>query len=501
MTNRTTLAILVLIIFSTLLSCQSVKKTMDPARKFSAEAIRKDYNVLRSLLEKYHPALYWYTPKDSMDYYFDRYYHAIDDSMTRQQFGFRILAPLTTRIRCGHTSFNYPKSYNRLQQKRLSSSFPLYLKIWPDTMVVIKNLNSRDSVLTRGTIINRVNYRDVNQLTDTLFQFMPADGYAENINYIRLSAALPYYYQNILGLSDRYEIEYTDSSGELLTTVVPVFNPETDSTAKAVLQKMKDERHATLARKRKRDELRTFVIDSSGLYALMTINGFGEKGHLPSFYRKRFRQLRKLKIPNLVIDIRTNGGGKVNNYTALTRYIIDSSFKVSDTVTAMRNRLGRDKRYFSSGWILSPILFFTTSKKEDNQYHFRYWEKHVIQPRRRNHYNGQVYILINGPTFSASTLFAQTVKGQHNVLLVGEEAGGGAYGNSGMLIPDVILPETKMRVRLPLFRLIQFRHPETKGRGVVPDIYVPPTVENVKKNIDGKMEAVIEMINRSSSNR
>ncbi|MBW7892695.1 MAG: hypothetical protein H3C48_17050, partial [Chitinophagaceae bacterium] len=308
-----------------------MKKTMDPARKFSAEAIRKDYNVLRSLLEKYHPALYWYTPKDSMDYYFDRYYHAIDDSMTRQQFGFRILAPLTTRIRCGHTSFNYPKSYNRLQQKRLSSSFPLYLKIWPDTMVVIKNLNSRDSVLTRGTIINRVNYRDVNQLTDTLFQFMPADGYAENINYIRLSAALPYYYQNILGLSDRYEIEYTDSSGELLTTEVPVFNPETDSTAKAVLQKMKDERHATLARKRKRDELRTFVIDSSGLYALMTINGFGEKGHLPSFYRKRFRQLRKLKIPNLVIDIRTNGGGKVNNYTALKRYIIDSSFKVIDT--------------------------------------------------------------------------------------------------------------------------------------------------------------------------
>lgn len=500
MTNRITLAILVWMIFSTLLSCQSVKKTMDPARKFSAEAIRKDYGVLRNLLERYHPALYWYTSKDSMDYYFDRYYHAIDDSMTRQQFGFKILAPLTTHVRCGHTSFNYPKSYNRLQQKHLLPSFPLYMKIWPDTMVLVRNLNSRDSVLTRGTIISRVNHWDINQLSDTLFQFMPTDGYSENINYIRLSAAFPYYYQNILGSSDQYEIEYVDSLGGTSTTTVPIFNPESDSTAKAVVQKTARERHGGMKGK-KREELRTFEIDSSRSYALMTVNGFGEKGRLPAFFRKSFRQLRKLEIPNLVVDIRTNGGGKVNNYTALTRYIIDSSFKVADTVTAVHNGLGKNKRYFHSGWLFSPILFFTTSKREDGLYHFRYWEKHVIKPRKRNHFGGQVYVLINGPTFSASTLFAQTVKGQRNVLLVGEEAGGGAYGNSGMLIPDVILPETKMRVRLPLFRLIQFRHPEMKGRGVMPDIYVPPTVENVRKNIDGKMEAVIDMINRSTSDK
>lgn len=491
---------MVWVIFSTLLSCQSVKKTMDPARKFSAETIRKDYNVLRHLLERYHPALYWYTPKDSMDYYFDRYYHAIDDSMTRQQFGFKILAPLTTHIRCGHTSFNYPKSYNRLQRTHLLPSFPLYMKIWPDTMVLVKNLNSRDSVLKPGMIISRVNHLNVKQLTDTLFQFMPADGYSENINYIRLSAAFPYYYQNILGSSELYEIEYVDSLGGMSTTVVPIFNPESDSAAKAVVQKLRQGKYGGM-KKKSREELRTFEIDSSRLYALMTVNSFGEKGRLPAFFRKSFRRLRKSQIPNLVVDIRTNGGGKVNNYTALTRYIIDSSFKVADTVTAVHNGLGKDKRYFHSGWLFSPVLFFTTSKKEDGLYHFRYWEKHVIKPRKRNHYNGQVYVLINGPTFSASALFAQTVKGQRNVMLVGEEAGGGAYGNSGMLIPDVILPETKMRVRLPLFRLIQFRHPEMKGRGVMPDMYVPPTVENIRKNVDGKMRAVIDMINHSSSDK
>lgn len=38
--------------------------------------------------------------------------------------------------------------------------------------------------------------------------------------------------------------------------------------------------------------------------------------------------------------------------------------------------------------------------------------------------------------------------------MIGEETGGGAYGNSAWLIPDVALPETGVRFRLPLFRLV-----------------------------------------------
>ncbi|HRQ50478.1 MAG TPA: hypothetical protein PLR74_08080, partial [Agriterribacter sp.] len=76
----------VFIIFAA--SCGTTKKTMDPAKKFPAGALRKDYILLREIMETFHPALYWYTSKDSMDYYFDQYYNAITDSMTRQQFGF-----------------------------------------------------------------------------------------------------------------------------------------------------------------------------------------------------------------------------------------------------------------------------------------------------------------------------------------------------------------------------------------------------------------------------
>jgi hypothetical protein len=56
-----------------------------------------------------------------------------------------------------------------------------------------------------------------------------------------------------------------------------------------------------------------------------------------------------------------------------------------------------------------------------------------------------------------------------------------------------------MKVRMPLFRLVQYHHGPKDGRGVMPDIYVPPTVEHVRKGRDGKMDKVIEIIKDSSA--
>lgn len=468
------------------------KKLYAPSRKFTTEDLRKDFTVFRDLLEKYHPALYWYTSRDSMNYYFDKYYNAISDSMTRQQFGYSILAPVTAKVRCGHTSISFPAAYNRQTRDSPQPSIPLFMKIWPDTMVLTGNLNKHDSILKRGTVITAINGMSEKQLTDSMFQFMPLDGYSENVNYIRLSSNFPHYYRSIMGLSNTYEVSYIDSSGVEQSTTIPVYKPSVDSAEKKA--ETARGRQTEPAHKTKRwESIRSMKIDSANQYAVMTLNSF-TGGRLPSFYKKSFRQLRKKQVKNLVIDIRTNGGGNVSNYTSLTRYIRDTPFKVCDTMVSNTNGLGRDKKYFKEGLLNSMILTFVSKKQADREYHFRYWEKHVFQPRKKNHYSGNVYVLISGPTFSASTLFAHAVKGQQNVQLIGEEAGGGSYGNSGIRIPDIVLPNTKMKVRLPLFRIVQYNHGLKEGRGVMPDVFVPPTVENVRKAIDGKMKKVIEII-------
>jgi hypothetical protein len=466
-----------------------------PVKKYAPEKLQEDYDLLRNMLEKFHPSLYWYTSKDSMDFYFAAYRSALTDSMTEQQFGFSILAPLTTNIRCGHTSFSFSKSYTRFFKGVQLPSFPLFLKVWGDTMIVTNNLNRRDSVIKRGTQITAVNGIGSRQLTSTMFRFMPTDGYSENINYIRLSNAFPYYHRNIFGLSKNYTVKYIDSLAQEKQVQIPFFNPQADTSRRAYKPKKKSQAN----KKTRLMEFRSLEIDSAKNTAVMNLLSFDNGYGLKKFYRRSFKKIQKQEVQNLVVDIRSNGGGKVDNYTELARYLKKTSFKVADTAVSIRKSFGSYRSYFKNSFFNWMGMQLFTSKQADQRYHFRYWEKHDFKPFKKNHFDGNVYVLIGGPTFSASSLFCNTVKEQENVTLVGEETGGGEHGNSGLMIPYVTLPNTGIRVRVPLFRVVQYNHAPKTGRGVIPDVYVPPSAHAVRKGLDLKMEKVKDLIMLSTS--
>ena len=77
---------------------------------------------------------------------------------------------------------------------------------------------------------------------------------------------------------------------------------------------------------------------------------------------------------------------------------------------------------------------------------------------------------------------------------MGEETGGGWHGNNGVLIPEIRLPNTRLRLRLPLYRLVQFNHVPKNGTGVLPDVYVGPNYQALVEKRDRKMEVVKELI-------
>jgi hypothetical protein len=69
------------------------------------------------------------------------------------------------------------------------------------------------------------------------------------------------------------------------------------------------------------------------------------------------------------------------------------------------------------------------------------------------------------------------------------------------LIPDVTLPETGVRFRLPLFRLVIDKNIPKIGRGVQPEVLSLPAVEAIRKNADFKVEKVMELINKEKSEK
>jgi hypothetical protein len=86
------------------------------------------------------------------------------------------------------------------------------------------------------------------------------------------------------------------------------------------------------------------------------------------------------------------------------------------------------------------------------------------------------------------------LKGQRNVTLVGEETGGGYYGNTAWMIPDVTLPKTRVRFRLPRFRLVVDGSRQKDGRGVLPDVLALPSIEALSKGQDFKTAKAKELI-------
>jgi len=479
------------------LSACSASKNFSPNKRYSLTQVQKDYSIYQNLLEEAHPGLYWYTSKDSMDYYFHYGQQQLKDSMTEPEFR-RLLAYVTSKINCGHTSVRSSKAWSKFQDTAaIFRVFPLSLKLWNDTAVVAANLNRRDSILTRGTMITRINGKTTKQLIDTMFNYISTDGYNKTHKYQTLSnrGYFGSLYSSLFGYSPRYSIEYIDTLNRLRALSIPVYYPALDTATRASIlaftrlpQPSRKER-----KQRALSSVRILKIDSAAHTAFMDLGSFGRGYRLKKFFKRSFKTLRKHQVTHLIIDVRSNGGGSVTNSTNVTRYISDHKFKVADSLYAIKKKKTYSK-YVQDDFLNRLFMTFFTRKRNDGYYHFRYFEKHYFKPKKKNHYDGKTYILTGGNSFSATTLFVDAIEKQDNVTVVGEETGGGAYGNTAWLIPDVTLPETGVRFRLPLFRLVIDKNIPKDGKGVQPEIASRPSIEAIKNGSDFKLDKVMELI-------
>ena len=93
---------------------------------------------------------------------------------------------------------------------------------------------------------------------------------------------------------------------------------------------------------------------------------------------------------------------------------------------------------------------------------------------------------------------ASHLKGQSNITIVGEETGGSAYGNTAVHLPVITLPQSKVRVVMPLYRMVFDAKQQNTGRGVMPDVQVLPTSTAIRLGVDLKMQKVKELINTAN---
>ncbi len=475
-------------------SVMAQKKLAD-APKIAPALLIKDLHTLQKVIVQNHPSTNWYTPKDSMDFYFSTALASVKDSMSAWAFK-NVVATYLANIKCGHTSVHFSPKLTKQYANYRFPQFPIQLKVWKDSAVVIGNLFTKDSILKRGTIVTAINQMPVKPLVDSLYSIISTDGNSINFKSQVLTNNFAGWYKAKFGDADSvYQISYIDSAGNASTTSINAYlppKPKKDSVSKSnvVTSNPKIPKPAP-------PKKWTLLVDSTTNTAFMNLSSFSGSG-LRKFISQSFRTIKVRSVKNLVIDIRSNGGGNIKNSTLLSRYISDHSFKIADSVVA--NNRGISKVPLTSFLNVMYYALAKTliSKKEaDGKFHFKRFEKHYYAPVTKNHFDGNVYILQGGYTFSASTLFTSPLMKQKNVTIVGEESGGGYYGNSAMMIPNIKLPNSGLLFRLPLYRLVMDKT-RPKGNGVIPHVMVDPSSYAIKQGFDIKLEAVKKIIQQKN---
>jgi hypothetical protein len=482
-----------------LISCGGARHSYDPQKKYAPHQLLEDFDIGWQTYQKNHPSYDWFTPADSVDARFAKVRASITDSLTEPEFRLR-LAYAVASIRCGHTSVISSKAYRRYVKHLKEPQFPLAMKIWGrDSMVVVGNLLGDSSPVKRGDIVLSIDSVPSKVILRQMKEYVSTDGFSDGFKEMAISSNFPARFKWVYGVPRTFSLHYLDSVRNEKVARVPAYLPPTGqkkdfiratdpTTAKKV----------TTPKKKSPASYGDFSIDTALNASVLNLNNFSNN-RVPSLIRKTFRETHKAGIENLIIDLRNNGGGKIDNSTLLTRYVIDQPFRVADSVSAKDLRLAHPK-HTQTAWVYRYFRWAFSKRKDDGRWHITSTERQTYKPKKRNHFNGQLYVLTSGATFSASTLFLTKIYGQQNVTVIGDETGGGARGNSAVLVPKVTLPNTRVQLRLPLFRIVTDASLPHNGRGILPTVAVAVDSYYIQQGVDKKMQMVKFLIEERHKN-
>jgi C-terminal processing protease CtpA/Prc len=254
-------------------------------------------------------------------------------------------------------------------------------------------------------------------------------------------------------------------------------------------------------------ELRTerppteFSLVDGGRIAILTIPGWGssqadaDRRDLRGRFRRAFATLRDSSTRALIIDVRNNGGGEDEPARILFSYLARGPFRWYDRII-----VNDTSRFSFTKYIVDPDPFDPgmLRRRPDGRYDLVGESSlgQVFQPVGQP-FRGAVLTLMNGGSFSTSTEFVAQLKATRRATLIGEESGGAFQGNNSGVEPVVALPNTGLRLRLPLASYYMAVQDHARDRrGVMPDVARSPTLPEERAGTDAIMHLALAIARR-----
>jgi hypothetical protein len=126
---------------------------------------------------------------------------------------------------------------------------------------------------------------------------------------------------------------------------------------------------------------------------------------------------------------------------------------------------------------------------------YEYYEGLQLRMPGKDSFHGNIYVLVNGLCFSSTSALIANIKNTTKAVFIGEESGGTYEGPTGGQTVPIILPNSKIMVRIsPNINISYMYQKHPIGRGVLPDYPVNYNISDVLANRDLEMETAKELI-------
>ncbi len=433
--------LLILLLSMLNLSAQSVSYTQNE--------IEEDLIFLSKKLQKTHPSIYLHYNPSGLEAH--RKSITLKDQYNDHE-AYTVISSFASIIKDGHTLF-YPSKTTQQKNNESGKFFPFSVSWDAETMMVSNHYNHEE--IKTGYEILAINDVLIEELLPFMIQHMMQDGNNQQYPIWVINQYFFEYYSYLFGCQEDYQITYS-------------FNDEVYISSIPGITKTKWIENITSQEEQAKAIYYSF--DQSSKLAFLTIrdwhNAVLRKRYKQSFKKEIdafFQEAKQNKIDKLIIDLRDNQGGDLVNSKHLLSYLLDAPFTL---VEAYKKR---------KKGILKKTSGLQQGTHKPNNYV----------------YEGELYVLINGGSFSNTGIFCSALKSSYRATFIGEETGGSSYVFCGNP-KRVRLPNTKIIIDIPKLQFVLQAFDETEElTGIIPHYVFKPTIVGLANGEDEMTEFVL----------
>ncbi|WP_229376454.1 S41 family peptidase [Fibrella aquatilis] len=467
------------------------------AQPLTPDQAHDDLLYLRRQLRAYHPGLGHYTPEQRMEQVFDSLYNRVDAPIDYLPF-FRHLSPYLNALKDGHTNLNHRKGFIN----RYTRYVPFYIR-QVDGDYFISHNASEDSTLRRGTQLVSIDGQTVADIHQALLEGDRSGSDGDNVSGRQQWSLTQFadYYACWFGSRDSITVQYRPARADGTVDAVLHEKRLACPTVARFREKLWQRYPTDFGPKSesRQPNLGLRIVDSLSGTAVLRVSSFSNPRGFDPFgwgFRKRlkraFRQVKEAGIDNLIVDMQDNGGGAVINSARLLQFWMPAPFRImarEEMKLAARPQL-------ITRWNPLSVLDFKLRYKKDGRGGFiSRMANRQYRPIGRLAFRGNLYLLMNGSSFSAATsVLAKTLDAGKGTF-VGEACGGAYWGDFAGQFNYITLPHSRIQVRVPLKKLTHAVDADhANGFTVEPDFTVTRSYTDLLTNRNFALDYALKLI-------